>query len=182
MTEALSYKDLFLIFLKSGTALGGGPGIIAALENELVSKKQLLTRAAFLEKYALARIVPAGTSASLAVAFGYCFGGILGTVVALVGLLLPGVTLTILLTLAFSVLHGGPFLEMLSFTLVPAATAFIVIAACKFSQPAFRSFADLLLAAAVFAGFLLFGIHPVLLLLGGGLAGVLLLPGREEGT
>jgi chromate transporter len=140
----------------------------------------VLTREAFLEKYALARIAPAGTSASLAVAFGYQFGGLLGTVVAMMGLLLPGVTLTILLTMAYTALQGSPLLAMLSITLLPAATAFIVLAALRFGQEVFRPSLELVVAAGALAGVLLFGIHPVILLLAGGLLGMLVFRGREE--
>jgi chromate transporter len=180
MTPTLSYKDLFLVFLKSGMAFGGGPAIIAALEDELVSHKQLITRQEFLEKYGIGRLAPAGTSASLAVAFGYQFGGFLGTVVALTGLLLPGVAVTVLLTAAYAGLNGSPFLEMLSATLLPAATAFVFLAALKFGKEVFRPSFDLLIATGAFAGVLVFGFHPVLLLIGGGLAGVLAFRGRED--
>jgi chromate transporter len=168
----LSYKDIFLVFLRSGMAFGGGTGIVAALEDELVRKKQVLTREAFLEKYALGRITPAGTSASLAVAFGYRFGGLAGTVVALTALLLPGVTLTVLLTMGFSALHGSPVLAMLAATLVPAAMAFIVLAALKFGKEVFRPSLDLVVAAGACAGVLVFGLHPVVLLAAGGVVGL----------
>src|SRR5215467_4101763 len=105
LTPTLSYTYLFQVFLKAGLALGGGPGIIAALEEELVSRRQVVSREDFLAKYALGRMVPAGTSAAMAVGFGYRFGGILGTFVALGSLLLPGVVLTIFLTAAFTALQ-----------------------------------------------------------------------------
>jgi chromate transporter len=179
-TGVLSYKDIFLVFLRSGMAFGGGTGIVAALEDELVCRRRVLTREAFLEKYSLGRIAPAGTSASLAVAFGYTFGGLPGTVIALTGLLLPGVTLTIMLTMAFAALHGSPLLALLSATLLPAATAFIVLAAVKFGREVFRPSLELVVAAGAFAGALVFGIHPVVLLLAGGLVGVVAFRGREE--
>jgi chromate transporter len=180
VTPTLSYKDLFVVFLKSGLALGGGQGIVAAMQRELVRNRSLLTREAFLEMYALGRLAPAGTSASLAVAIGYRFGGLLGTVVALVGLLLPGVILTILLTAAYGALQGGPLLDILSATFLPAATAFIVLAALSFGREVFRPSLELVIAAGAFAGVLLFGIHPAILLLFGGLVGIVALRGREE--
>jgi chromate transporter len=176
----LSYKDLFVVFLKSGLAFGGGQGIVAAMQHELVRNRNLLTREAFLEMYALGRLAPAGTSASLAVAIGYRFGGLLGTVVALVGLLLPGVILTILLTAAYAALQGSTLLDMLSATFLPAATALIVLATMGFGREVFRPSLDLVIAAAALAGVLVFGIHPAILLLGGGVVGILALRGRGE--
>ena len=134
MTPTLAYADLFQVFLKAGLAFGGGPGIIAVLEEELVSKRRLLTRDEFLASYALGRMIPAGTSAAMAVGFGYRFHGVLGTFVALGALLLPGVILTILFTAAFAALQSSSLLGMLSVTLLPAATAFILLAALKLGK------------------------------------------------
>jgi chromate transporter len=180
LTPTLTYRDLFQVFLKAGLAFGGGPGIIATLEDELVGRRQVVTREEFLTKYALGRMIPAGTSAAMAVGFGYRFGGLLGTAVALGSLLMPGVVLTILLTAAFTTLQDNPFLGLLSATLLPAATAFILLAAVKLGEDVFRPSLDLVLAAAAFAGVLVFGLHPVLILLGGGLLGAIAFRGEEK--
>jgi chromate transport protein ChrA len=44
----LKHGELFLIFLKAGLAFGGGLGIIAVLEEELVTKRRLVSREEFL--------------------------------------------------------------------------------------------------------------------------------------
>jgi chromate transport protein ChrA len=40
----LSRVELFLIFLKAGLAFGGGLDILAALEDELVSKRRVVSK------------------------------------------------------------------------------------------------------------------------------------------
>src|SRR4051812_14640421 len=100
----LSKRDLFIIFIKAGLAFGGGLGILAVLEDELVSKRKVLSKEEFLADYALGRIVPSGTMTALAVGFGYRFGGWLGTVLALIGLVLPAFVITIALTIAYGFL------------------------------------------------------------------------------
>jgi chromate transport protein ChrA len=124
-------------------------------------------------------MVPAGTSAAMAVAFGYRFRGLAGTVVALGALLLPGVTLTLLLTMAFTSLQASPLLALLSATVLPAATAFIFLAALKLGREVFRPSLDLVLAAGALAAVLAGGIHPCLVLLGGGLVGAVVFRGKE---
>ena len=62
----IGLKELFVIFLRAGLAFGGGLGILAVLEDELVTKRQALTREEFLADYALGRIVPSGTMSALA--------------------------------------------------------------------------------------------------------------------
>src|SRR5438309_1791112 len=102
LTVRLSNCDLFWIFLKAGMAFGGGLGILAVLEDELVSRRRVISRDEFLTTYSIGRIVPSGTMTALAVAYGHKFGGYIGTVVALVALVLPAFLLTILLTVGYS--------------------------------------------------------------------------------
>src|SRR5882724_10107976 len=90
--------ELFSIFLKAGLAFGGGLGILAVLEQELVDQRRAVTREEFLGAYGIGRIVPSGTMTALAIAYGYKFGGLSGTVIALTALSLPVFVLTVALT------------------------------------------------------------------------------------
>ncbi len=74
--------ELFSIFFKAGLAFGGGLGILAVLEDELVSKRHAVSRDEFLSIYGIGRIVPSGTMTALAVTYGYKFGGLSGTLFA----------------------------------------------------------------------------------------------------
>ncbi len=57
-------------------------GILAVLEEELVDKLRAVTKDEFLTIYGIGRIVPSGTMTALAVAYGYKFCGMSGTVIA----------------------------------------------------------------------------------------------------
>jgi chromate transporter len=173
LTGTLSRWDVFKVFFKAGCALGGGPGIMAALEEELVRKRRVVTAEDFLSTYALGRIVPSGTMTAVAVAYGFRFGGWAGTVGAIVGLVLPALSLTLLLTAGYAALQNGPVLSLLSATLLPSALAFIVVAALRFGKEVFRPSFDLMLASAAAAGTLVWDVHPSVLLLAGGVVGVL---------
>jgi chromate transport protein ChrA len=69
------------------------------LEAELVSRRRLVSREEFLTIYGVGRIVPSGTMTALAVAYGYKFGDMLGTIVALSALALPAFIRSVALTL-----------------------------------------------------------------------------------
>jgi len=169
---ALSYRDLFTIFFKAGCAFGGGLGILAVLEDELVTKRQAVNRDEFLAIYGMGRIVPSGTMTALAVAYGYRFGGFAGTLVTLVALVLPAFLITIGLTAAYTYLKGSQSLTLLPITLLPAAVALIVAAALNLGKHVFRPSADLVLAVGAFVGACVFGINPSILLVRGGLVGI----------
>ena len=178
-TARLSQRDIFWIFFKAGMAFGGGLGILAVLEDELVAKRQVISREEFLTTYSIGRIVPSGTMTALAVAYGHKFGGYFGTVVALVALVLPAFLLTILLTIGYSYLRTGAFLKLLPVTILPAALAFILAAALKLGKDIFRPSLELLLAAATFAAALFLHLNPSILLLAGGVIGIFILSPKE---
>jgi chromate transporter len=176
----LSRWDLFVIFTRAGLALGGGLGIIAALEKELVERRRAVSRDDFLAMYSMGRLVPSGTMTAVAIAYGYRFGGWIGTVIALTALVLPSTILTVLLTMAYAMLHEGPFLALLSRVVLPAALAVIMAPTLKFGQEVSRSALDATIAVASFLAGLGLGLHPSLALLAGGLAGLIVRRGASK--
>jgi chromate transporter len=173
----LGYRDVFAIFFKAGLAFGGGLTILGVLQDELVERRRLMSREEFLAIYSLGRIVPSGTSTALAVAYGYRFAGLLGTVIALLALVLPGFASTVLLAAFYGVLRASPYFAYVPVTLLPASLGFIVAAALRLGQDVFRPSLDLLVAVGAFVGAFVLGVNPAILLVLGGVAGVLAFAG-----
>ena len=179
--QPISRRALFGIFLKAGLAFGGGLGILAVLEQELVTRRQAVGREEFLRLYGLGRIVPSGTMTALAVAYGYRFAGLPGTVISLTALVLPALVLTVGLTAVYGLVRQQQWLpELLPVTILPAALAFIVVAGLRLGREVFRPSRELVLAAAAFAGAAVLHLSPVLLLLAGGVAGTVLFRPKED--
>lgn len=177
----LTRSELFSVFFKAGWAFGGGLGILAVLEDELVTRRSAVTREEFLATYAIGRVVPSGTMTALAVAYGYRFGGIAGTIIALAGLVLPATVLTILLTIAYGYLRDSAVFELLPVTIMPAALALIVVAALRLGKDVFRPSRELVLACAAFGLSLLLRLNPALVLLAGGVLGAFVFRDGESG-
>jgi chromate transporter len=174
-------SELFSIFLKAGLAFGGGLGILAVLEQELVSKRRAVSRDEFLTIYGIGRIVPSGTMTALAVAYGYKFCGMSGTIIALTALSLPVFVLTIALTIAYHYLRNSRLFDLLPLTIMPAALALIVVAALKLGKDVFRPSREFLIAGAAFALALFLRFNPALILLAGGALGAFVFQkDREE--
>src|SRR5258706_12068324 len=171
--------ELFSIFFKAGLAFGGGLGILAVLQEELVDKRRAVTKEEFLTIYGIGRIVPSGTMTALAVAYGYKFGGMSGTVIALTALSLPVFVLTIALTIAYHYLRNSRLFDLLPITVMPAALALIVVAALKLGKDVFHPSRELLIACAAFALALFLRLNPALILLVGGVLGAFVLQNVE---
>ena len=180
-TTRVTRGDLFSIFLRAGLAFGGGLGILAVLEQELVNKRRAVTTDEFLTIYGIGRIVPSGTMTALAVAYGYKFGGLWGTLIALAGLSLPVFVLTIALTIAYHYLRSSRLFDLLPITIMPAALALIAVAALKLGKDVFRPSRELIVAGVAFALALFLRLNSALILLAGGVLGAFALQKVEEG-
>jgi len=169
----LSNMQLFGVFLKAGLAFGGGLGILAVLERELVHEKKAVSKEEFLAIYGLGRIVPSGTMTALAVAYGYRFGKVPGTVFALAGLVMPAFVITILLTAAYGLLRASDIFSYLEVSVLPAALGLIVVAALSLGSNLIRPSIGTALAVLAFAGTAVLRFDPPLVLLAGGIAGAI---------
>ncbi len=161
--------ELFSIFFKAGLTFGGGLGILAVLQEELVDKRRAVTKEEFLTIYGIGRIVPSGTMTALAVAYGYKFGGLSGTVIALTALSLPVFVLTI-----------SRLFDLLPVTIMPAALALIVVAALKLGKDIFRPSRELIFAVIAFALALFLRLNPAIILMAGGVLGAFVLPKNKK--
>jgi chromate transporter len=176
----VSSRDLFSIFLKAGMAFGGGLGILAVLEEELVTRRKALSREDFLTYYGIGRIVPSGTMTALAVAYGYRLGGFWGTVIALAAMVIPAFVITVLLTVLYETFESTNFLAWLEVSVLPAALAMILAAAFKLGKDIFRPSAEFVLAASAFVSVFFFDLNPALVLIAGGLLGILIFRRARE--
>lgn len=175
----MSLWDLFRLFLRLGGSFGAGTGMSAVLQEELVDRRKDVTRAEFMTVYGLARIVPSGSMTAIAVAFGHRYGGLPGTVVVLVAMILPAFLLTVLLTIGREMLVGTPAFAVLNLTLMPAALGVVIVSTWKLAQEFFSPSVELLLAIGAAVGVLGLGMSPPLLLVGGGLIGAVAIRERK---
>jgi chromate transporter len=175
----MAYRDLCSVFLRAGLAFGGGLGILAVLQDQLVHKRRVVSRAEFLALYSLGMIVPSGTLTALAVAFGYWSHGFAGTIAALASLMLPSFIATVGLTVAYEMVRTSPLIDLVPITILPGALALIAVAAINLGKPIARPSVDLLLAIGALVGWLVLELNPAILLVLGGLVGVLAFRNQE---
>jgi chromate transporter len=90
-----SVSDLFISF--TFIALQGFGGVLSVVQRELVDKKRWLTKAEFLEDWAVAQILPGPNVINLALMIGSRHFGLKGALAALAGILT--VPLFVVLTL-----------------------------------------------------------------------------------
>lgn len=92
--------ELFITFFKIGAfTFGGGYAMIALLEGELVSKKKWVTSDEFLDIVAIAESTPGPVAINCATFVGYRKAGVLGSLFATLGTVLPSFTIIYIISL-----------------------------------------------------------------------------------
>lgn len=94
--------QLFLTMFKIGLfTFGGGYAMIALLENEFVTKRGWLEQEEFLDVAAIAESTPGPIAINSATYIGYKKAGILGSLVATLGMVLPSFCIIYAISLFF---------------------------------------------------------------------------------
>ncbi len=92
--------ELFLTFLKIGAfTFGGGYAMIALLENELVSKKNWITKDEFLDMTAIAESTPGPVAVNAATYIGFRLSGFWGAAAATLAVCLPSFAVIYIISL-----------------------------------------------------------------------------------
>ena len=105
---------LFLTFLKVGAfTLGGGFAMLAILDREVVDKHGFVSHDEFMDLVVIAESTPGPVAINAATYVGYRVGGMLGSILSTLGVVLPSFSIIFLISLFFD--------TFLSLTLVAAA-------------------------------------------------------------
>lgn len=96
------YLSLFFTMFKIGLfTFGGGYAMIALLENEFVEKKKYMEKDEFLDMVAIAESTPGPIAINAATYIGYKHAGVLGSLVATVGVCIPSFVIIYVISLFF---------------------------------------------------------------------------------
>jgi len=176
------FFDLVLAFVViGGTTFGGGLAVVPALERELIKKRGWLTMEEVLDFYTIAQITPGIIMVNIATFVGCRRKGVLGGVAATLGIVLPGALLMLLVSLFVRNFSEYPLVRHALAGIRLAVCALVLDTVIKLFRGFFRDYRALIVSAASFSLSAVFGLSPVYIVLGAGLAGFLLFsPGRKE--
>ena len=167
-----SLRALAALFLKLGAISFGGPAAhIALMEDEVVRKRQWMTRQQYLDLLGLTNLIPGPNSTEIAVGVGFLRAGLAGLLVAGASFILPAALITSAVAWAYVRFGSLPLTASLLAGVKPAVIAVIGIATWRLGKVAARNIwlaAMGTLALAAFLG----KVSPLLILASGGLLGI----------
>lgn len=165
--------EIFLIFLKIGpVTFGGGYAMIPLIEREVVERKKWVKTKDITDIFAVAESVPGAIAINSATFIGYRLAGAAGAVAALSGVLLPTFCIVLLLSLFFLQVQDHPKVEAAFISIRATIVALITYAAIKIGKTAAIDKTTIALIATTVAVMFFVHIHPVILIVGGGMVGI----------
>lgn len=166
--SSTSLWDLARLFLKLGTIAFGGPAAhIAMMENEIVRRRNWMTRDEFLDLLGATNLIPGPNSTEMAIHIGHRQRGWPGLLVAGTCFILPAALIVTAFAWAYVTYGSLPQVAGVLYGVKPVIIAVVLDALWSLGRAAIKS---VFLGAIVVAGVILtfLGIHELLVLLGAG--------------
>lgn len=160
--------ELALLFLRLGaTAFGGPAAHIAFMEEEVVRRRQWLSREEFLDLLGATNLIPGPNSTEMAIHIGYRRAGWPGLIVAGVCFILPAALIVGAIAWMYVRYAQLPDVEAVLYGIKPVIIAIVADALVRLAKTAVKS-ASLAALAVVAAVAALLGVNELLVLFGTG--------------
>jgi chromate transporter len=164
--KMVKYCELFYSFLKIGTfTVGGGYAMIPLMEEELVDKRQWMSREEFLDQLALSQSMPGVLAVNMATGLGYRLRGMRGAVSAIAGNIVMPIVFILVLALLFREFRDNIYVERFFMGVRPAVVALIAAPVFRLGQSAKIGWKDCWIPIVAALLIWLFDVSPILIIL-----------------
>lgn len=182
-----TYIDIFLAFFRCGIfGFGGGQATIPLIEKEVVETFGWLTIGEFSDAYAFGNTLPGPITTKMSALVGYKVGGILGSAVALVGMVIPSAIAVVLLFSIYLKHKDAKWLQGMMKGVRPVVVVMLGSVLYKIAQKAFivKTGTGVDMKFILFSGtisivasilMLKFNVHPIFLIISSLIVGGLFL-------
>jgi chromate transporter len=128
------------VFLKLGTLGFGGPAAhIAMLEAEIVTRRQWISQAQFLDLIGLTNLIPGPSSTELAIYIGYLRAGWWGLIIAGVCFILPAMAIVWVLAIGYDRVQEIPQVIAIFASIKPVVVVLTIQAMWKLGRSAMKN-------------------------------------------
>lgn len=171
-----SLLGILLTFFKVGAfTFGGGYAILPVIRQEVVERKRWVSEAAFSDILIITQGMPGQLALNSSIQIGIRLRGTAGGIIAALGITAPSVLILVAIAAYFyPLLSDNIYVQAVFYGLRPAVVALIAAAAIKMGREILQGWAGVTLCAVLLVIAIWTGIHPILILLIGGLAGIII--------
>lgn len=119
-------------------SFGGGAATLALIRQAMVEQRGWLTDAEFVRDWALCQVAPGINLLALTILIGRRLAGVPGIALSLVGLLLPSVAITVVITAIYAHVQDLSLVRSAVRGIIPATVGIGLLTAYNMAQPLLR--------------------------------------------
>jgi chromate transporter len=159
------YLELFLAFFRPGIfGFGGGPSAVPLIQQEVIENYGWMTVEEYIDAVALGNSLPGPIATKLAALIGYKVGGVLGSITALVAMVVPTAVAIMLLYQIYAKYKDAQWLKSMMAGAKPVVVILLAQTTITMAQKSFPNSVTWIIGALAALGVFYFEIHPVILI------------------
>ena len=166
----------FSMLYISAFTFGGGFVIITFMKQKFVDSLHWIDDQEMLDLAALAQSSPGAIAVNAAILVGWRVGGFLGMVVAVIGTILPPLTILSIISFFYAAFATNPYVALVLKGMQSGVAAVILDVVCNLGMGVVKtkSAVHMVVMAAAFCATFFFGVNVVYIILAAGVLGVIL--------
>ena len=167
--------DLFLTFAKIGImTFGGGSAMLPMLQREVVENKHWATEDEMADYYAIGQCTPGIIAVNTATFVGYTKAGVLGGIIATLGVVFPSLIIIVALAVVISQFSHIAWIQSAFAGIRACVCVLIFNTVLRLAKRAIVDWKTAVIFAVIFLGAILTKLSPVVFVLAAAAAGILL--------
>ena len=158
------FLELFISFFKVGImTFGGGLSMLPNLEREIVDNKNWATREELLDYYAVGQCTPGIIAVNTATFIGHKTKGVLGGIVATLGMICPSLIIILILALFLNNFASIPVVQSAFAGIRVAVCALVITSVLGLIKKGIKDFLGIIVALATFFVMVIAKISPIII-------------------
>ena len=167
--------ELFVAFFKIGAfTFGGGYAMLPLIEKEIVEKRGYATSEEVMDYFAIGQCTPGVIAVNTATFVGHKKAGIKGAASATLGVVLPSLIIITTIAMFLSSVYKYPVVQHILSGIRVAVAVLIVNATYSMFKKGCKDIYTVILAVISFVAFAFFSLPPVLMIVFGVVAGLVI--------
>lgn len=173
--------EMFWSFFKIGAfTFGGGYAMIPLIEAEVVTNKKWISKDDFMDIIVVSQSFPGALAVNCSTFIGYKLGGIIGAIMALLGVVLPSFTIIIIIAAFFMQFRNNNIVDLVFKGISAAVPMLVLVAVVSLSKSLKKNYLNLIIIITSIVLILFFKVHPVIVVLLSALYGIIFLRKKVE--
>lgn len=172
---------MFISFLKIGAfTFGGGYAMIPIIEKEVVEKNEWVSKDEFMDMLVVAQSLPGAMSVNTSIFIGYKIGGVLGAVMALLGVALPSFIIILLVATVFMQFRSNHYVNLAFKGISAAVPVLVLTGVVSLAKGVDKNKRNIIIFVIALIALIIFKVNPIVVIIISAIFGAIFLKGKVE--